>query len=321
MPFAGWQNKDVIEPRGQELVDRYKKNYNIPVCAHVTEEMILAHWELEKRLTKELLESNLDNRWETFERCYSTLYGEFDWLNRLVGTGTTEPPSQRFENWVSLIGKPPKKVYEVGCGKGEMIAYLASLGFECSATEITRERGEKHVSEHPNLSWKISDGVHLERFEVPNSYDVVISNHVVEHLHPDDLFDHFEGVLSILSNGERYIFCTPNMLAGPSDISRVFNYDKTVGLHLKEYTNQELREVLSQVGFKDARAVLEIPSEISRLFGLGIKPMASRIYLDYLCDVEKLISLLPCQAFRRKAAKFSLIVLFSPSIFIIARKQ
>lgn len=164
----------MIEPRGQELINRYKKNYKMPTDADITEEMILKHWELEKRLTKELLESNPENRWEVFERCYSTLYSELWWLNQFIDAGSTLPPSKRYKNWVELIGQPPKKIYEIGSGKGEMITYLASCGFKCRATEITREHGKKYVPEYSNLSWSISDGVHLERFETSNSYDVVI---------------------------------------------------------------------------------------------------------------------------------------------------
>ena len=309
------------EPRGQELIDRYKKNYNIPVDANITEDMILAHWELEKRLTKELLACNPENRWEVFERCYSTLYGELWWLNQFIDTGSTISPSQRYKDWVYLIGPPPKKIYEVGSGKGEIITYLASCGFECRATEITRERGKKYVSEHSNLSWGISDGVHLERFEAPNSYDVVISDQVIEHLHPDDLYEHFKGVLSILSSGGRYIFATPHRYVGPSDVSRVFKCDKPMGMHLKEYTYQELKELLEQAGFKDIYAVLRIPAKITNLFGIYIKPKASRTYLTYLCAVEKLIQLLPRQTFRRTAAILSMFILFSPSIFIIAQKE
>jgi cyclopropane fatty-acyl-phospholipid synthase-like methyltransferase len=157
----------MMEPRGQKLIDRYKRNYHIPTDAKVTEEMILAHWELEKRLTKELLQSNSENRWEVFERCYTTLYDELWWLNQFTGTGSTISPSQRYKNWIELVGQPPKKIYEIGSGKGTLIAHLASCGFECRATEITHERGKKYVSEHSNLSWGISDGVHLERFEPP----------------------------------------------------------------------------------------------------------------------------------------------------------
>ena len=75
---------------------------------------------------------------------------------------------------------------------GTRKTYLASLGFKCRATEISHERGQKHVSESPNLSWDISDGVHLNRFEETNSFDIVISDQVVEHLHPDDLHDILE---------------------------------------------------------------------------------------------------------------------------------
>lgn len=170
------------EPRGQELINRYRKNYNIPVDANITEEMILAHWELEKRLTRQLLESSPENRWETFDRCYTTLYSELEWVNKLADSGTTLPSSQLYEIWPCLIGEPSKEIYETGSGKGELITYLAGCGYKCKGTEITHERGKKHVSGHPNLSRDISDGVHLDEFEDTNSYDVVVSNQVIEHI-------------------------------------------------------------------------------------------------------------------------------------------
>jgi len=311
----------MMEPRGQELVDRYKKFFNMSFDAGVTEEMILAHWELEKRSTKELLESIPENRWETFERSYGTLYGELDWLNRLVNASSTLQPSELYRDWIHLIGEPPKRIYEVGSGTGELISYLASCGFECRATEITRERGQKHVSECSNLSWASSDGIHLDEVEAPNSYDVVVSNCVVEHQHPDDLYDHFKGVLSILSSGGSYIFYTPHVCTGPWDISRVFKYDRPIGMHLKEYAYQELKELLAQAGFRETCAVLLVATRTSRFLPLGVKPKASRIYLIYLCFLEKLILLLPRQALRRKAAMLSRAVLFSRGVFIVARKE
>ncbi len=201
------------------------------------------------------------------------------------------------------------------------MTYLASCGFKCKATEITRERGRKYVSAHPNLSWGISDGVYLERFEALDSYDVAISDQVIEHLHPDDLYEHFKGVFSILSSGGKYIFRTPHRYIGPSDVSKVFKCDRPMGMHLKEYTYQELKELLERAGFKDIYAVLRIPMKITQLFGIYVKPKASRTYLDYLCAVEKLISLLPRQTFRRKAARLLMLILFSSSIFIIAQKE
>ena len=308
------------EPRGQQLIRRYKKHYGIPVDAQVTEEMILRHWELEKRLTTELLASNPDNRWQVFQRCYNTLYGELEWLNQLIGADVKTPPSRLHENWLYLIGQPPKRVYEIGSGKGEMITYLASRGFECKATEISQERGQRHTPDSPNLSWGISDGVHLGRFEAPDSYDVVISNQVIEHLHPDDLYEHFKGVLFILSRGGRYIFATPHRFAGPSDISRVFKCDRPMGMHLREYTHQELKELLVLAGFKDVRAVFRVPPQIGGVLRRWVRPRASRRYLTYLCVVEKLISALPRHRLRRKVTWLARVAFVFPNIFIVAEK-
>lgn len=140
-----------------------------------------------------------------FERCYTRLYSGIKWLKLPSDSNNRLPSFELYKNWLYLIGSPSKKIYEIGSGQGELISFLARCGFNCKATEITRERGQKCVSGHPNLSWGVSDGVHLERFESQNSYDAVISNQVIEHLHPDGLLDHFKGVLSILSAGGGYV--------------------------------------------------------------------------------------------------------------------
>jgi len=307
----------VKEPRGLELISRYKKFYHIPANADITEDMILRHWEMEKRLTKELMGSNAENRWETFERCYSTLFSELEWLNQFVETDNKISPYKRYRDWVYLIGKPPKRIYEIGSGKGGMISYLASCGFDCKATEITHERGQRFVPQQQNLSWGISDGVHLDKFEAPDSYDVVISDQVIEHLHPDDLYEHFKGIEYILSSEGRYIFKTPHKFIGPGDVSKVFKCSMPMGMHLKEYTYGQLKGILLQAGFGSVYAVFRVPLKISFL---GLKPRASRIYFGYLCFIEKLISLLPDRSVRSKLAWLATIILFSPSIFIVAQK-
>jgi hypothetical protein len=114
-----------VGPRGSELIRRYKKNYGIPHEADITEAMILHHWELERQLTAELLWSRPENRWDTFDRCYTRLYTELEWLNRYVGKADSVPPAVRFDRWVELIGPPPKSVYEIWSGKGDLTAGTA----------------------------------------------------------------------------------------------------------------------------------------------------------------------------------------------------
>jgi len=307
------------EPRGQKLIKRYKENYEIPPNIDISEEMILKHWNLERSLTKQLIESTFENRWETFERCYSTLFAELFWLNISVGTAVTKISSNQYSIWTEVIGDPPLYVYEIGSGKGGLINYLANSGYVCKGTEITRQRGERYVPEHSKISWGISDGVHLNQFEKADTFDVVISNQVIEHIHPDDLLEHFNGVRTILTKGGRYIFTTPHKYFGPSDISRVFNCDKPEGMHLKEYTYREINEFVKKSGFKKISAVQSL-RRINRFPGLVIKTKSSSLLFYYFRMVEKFISVFPKQTQRRKIAIILKYILFKNSMFIVIQK-
>lgn len=310
------------EPRGQELINRYRSNYGIPVEVPLTENIILEHWKLEKQLTQELLDSTPTNRWEVFERSYTTLYSKLEWLNKYMDRDKEISPEILYKDWVYLIGAPSKKIYEVGSGRGEMISYLAGLGHECKATEITRERGEKHVSTGlDNLEWGISDGVNFEQFEPFNAYDFVISNQVIEHMHPDDLTEHCKNVRSILKPEGKYIVCAPHVWHGPADISAVFKYDKAIGMHLKEYTNYEIYKCLKGAGFKKVSSVYIAPKIFIHFFGLKDIPRVSFIYTVYLFLIEKIFSLIPRIFVDRKIKSFAKTLLFPSNIFIVAQKN
>jgi len=308
------------EPRGQELIERYREVYGVLQGSEITVEMVLRHWELEKLLTRELLDSAEEHRWEIFERCYSKLYGELDWLNRMDDGRDSIPADVRYAEWPQLIGPPPRTVYEIGSGKGRLIRFLVECGYECKATEVTRERGEKWVEEHPNLIWGNSDGVHLGRFEPAGSWDVVISDQVIEHLHPDDLVDHFLGTFEILKPGGRYVFSTPHRSIGPSDVSAVFNCDTSHGMHLKEYTYSEIVEALSSAGYGRITSPVRLLWKIQGKLGWHSRIRCSQLYLCYLRLMERQIERIPRQLWRRKAAKILRILLFSPAIWIVAEK-
>ena len=64
------------------------------------------------------------------------------------------------------------------------------------------------------MTWGETDGVHLDMFKLPESYDAVISNQVIEHLHRDDLAIHFRAAWRVLRPGGRYVFATPHCTQG-----------------------------------------------------------------------------------------------------------
>jgi SAM-dependent methyltransferase len=109
-----------------------------------------------------------------------------------------------------------------------------------------------------NFRHVLIDGVHIP---LPDeSVDVVVSNQLMEHLHPDDAADQLNEIARILRVGGHYICVTPNRLHGPHDSSARFDdlpcpiVDGTyiaTGLHLKEYTNAELSELFRASGFRN----------------------------------------------------------------------
>lgn len=305
-----------MEPRGTELVERYKANYSISAASSVSEAMILAHWELEQELTRDLLASTPTNRWDTFERCYSRLYRELEWLNRLVGESAPKKLQKYFRKWQRAIGAPPQDIYEIGSGKGALITFLAQQGFTCTATEVTRERGEKCCAgATPNLVWSVSDGVHLDKFEPAERYNVALSDQVFEHLHPEDIAEHLRSVYRILKARGRYILSTPHRLCGPHDVSRVFKCDVPRGMHLKEYTYREVVAALKRAGFTRCSYAFP-PGNNSRL-----RSLVGRTYLPVLMAAESCLAMLPSQKVRRLGAKvLRKIGLFSQNVSLIAEK-
>ncbi|MBD2513684.1 methyltransferase domain-containing protein [Nostoc sp. FACHB-973] len=311
-----------MEPRGIELITRYKRNYGIPAELEISEEMILEHWELEKKLTNQLIESKLENRWEVFEQAYTNLYSKLEWQNSFALDSKQTQPVEKYKTWLQIIGSPPKKIYEIGSGKGEMISYFAKCGFECKATEVTRERGSKHINDSlPNLSWGNSDGVNLDRFEQTEYYDLVVSSQVVEHFHPDDLTTHFKSAYKILNNQGKYVFTTPHCHTGPHDISLVFGYDEPQGMHLKEYTYRELKNSLMISGYKFVYCAA--PANLAKLLStIGIQKEAIGIfYLNMMLIVENLLFAIPSKKQRRLFSKLlRKVYLFADNIFLVAQK-
>lgn len=294
-----------------DLVSRYIANYDL--SEPVKLEQILQHWNLERQLRRELLSAPATDRWRIFDEGYTRLYRELWWLNQC----SVDPPDESFLEWLDLAGSTSNKVYEIGSGKGHLMRMLARAGLTCTATEITRERGKKWVTT-PGIEWKTTDGVHLDQFEHPNTYDLVVSNQVVEHIHPDDVADHLRSVAVILKPGGRYLMATPHCYFGPADVSRVFRSGECLGLHLKEYTYRELIAAAKRAGFKKISASLRFPG-ILRRRSRWFRSRASRLYLAYLQIVERVLEPLP-QQIRRLLVPLLRVALFRANIFLVLEK-
>lgn len=309
---------DSAEPRGKELLRRYRKNYKIADNYTLTEDMILTHWELEKNLAKTILNSNKENRWEMVSECYTELYEKLAWLNTYVDTKLSISSEEIYTDYLQLLAKPPKKIYEIGSGKGGLIRFLSSMGYLCKGTEITSLRGGNLTEKGDTLSWGVSDGVHLGEFETKERYDYVISNHVIEHFHPDDIVDHFKGVFTILKMDGEYLLKTPHRFAGPADVSRVFKKKECMGMHLKEYSYAELKLVAEKTGFNKIEAILVIPRKFRQLLRIHRVFIKGTWLLYLFILLEFIMKVLPGHSLRNIFCRKTKLLF---SIFLVLKKS
>jgi SAM-dependent methyltransferase len=298
-----------------DLVARYRANYGLGADLRLTEDMVLTHLRLERRLAEELLSSTPERRADVFERCYSELYRSLPWL----GTGGDRTDARELAErgmWSILIGPPPRDVYEVGSGTGALARHLSALGYRCRATEITGERGDRRGE--GGLTWGRTDGVHFDEFEPAAAFDAVISDQVIEHLHPDDLVPHLRSARSILRPGGRIAFATPHAFSGPHDVSRVFELDVPVGMHLHEYTYEELTRALAEAGLTVIGTPLRLPATVRARLGGHPRGFVSAAYLRYLIVLERLLRRLRPRR-RRRAAAALRAALFPQNIVLVAQ--
>lgn len=293
----------------QELVERYRKNYGLGPDIGI--EHVRAHATLEYALTGELLASSPENRWNVFSDAYSRLYEQLPWLNAGTNESNLYPD---IEAWGRLIGTG-KRVFEVGSGKGQLISFLASRGNTCVGTEITKERGKKHVTRLSNLTWNTTDGVNLTTFESSDSFDFIISDQVFEHLHPDDHVLHLSEALRLLRPGGRYILRAPHGSSGPHDLSLVFGFDRPVFMHLFEPSYKDMRRKFQTAGYTTVKAVLPPYFHFSRL----CRP--SKAFLYYQLIAEHLEEILcPTQRARSLFRRIGRFALVRGSVWVVAER-
>lgn len=143
---------------------------------------------------------------------------------------------------------------EVGAGDGAVARQVAPLVEHTLALDVTDALA---LPDDPavGFQFRVFDGFDLS---VPaGSLDVVYSNDVIEHLHPEDAFDHSVAIYRALRAGGVYVCVTPNRLSGPHDISRHFA-DTPQGFHLHEYTATELADLLRHAGFSRVQMVVTV---------------------------------------------------------------
>ncbi len=97
----------------------------------------------------------------------------------------------------------PRRVLEIGCGKGRLLQALHDAGHQVSAIDA-----EQDALDHcpPGLDVQVADGARLPFDD--DCFDLVLSFDVIEHIPDTDR--HLEEVRRVLKSDGHYLLQTPN---------------------------------------------------------------------------------------------------------------
>lgn len=209
-------------------------------------------YDFERSLADELRTTSRENRARAYEDKYEALFA----FLRSIGYLQAETPFGELEYNIDLLRclvPIPSSVLEIGSGTGNIAVALAALGHEVVASEVADFPLSMLRQRVSGTSVRVVRANALT-FEIPQQFDLVWSNDLIEHLHPEDAPIHLRLVWKHLKPGGRYALVTPNRYSGPHDISAGF--DKVPrGFHLKEWSYRELEIALKSAGYRRVRTV------------------------------------------------------------------
>ncbi len=213
------------------------------------------HYQIEKKLANRLRNASRQER----RNLYSSLYDEMfklvplhPQLVRKSSPSETEAAVATQMNFIKPFLDNNTTFLEVGPGDCAIAFAVSRLAKQVYAVDVSDEITQG-LTMPPNFQLMLSNGSNVP---LPaHSIDVAYSNHLMEHLHPDDAFEHLKNIHHTLVHGGVYICITPNRLHGPHDISKYFD-EVATGFHLKEYTTLELIRIFKKVGFSRVRVYI-----------------------------------------------------------------
>jgi SAM-dependent methyltransferase len=229
-----------------------------------TIEQLRAHYEIERDLANRLRNASRQERRYLYSSLYDELYKRVPLhpqLTRKASPRETElAVSAQIQFIKPFLGKDIAFL-EVGPGDCALSFEAAKSASKVYAVDVSDKITES-VARPPNFHLILSDGSSIPL--PPNSVNLAYSNHLIEHLHPDDTFEQLENIFQAMAPSGICICITPNRLSGPHDISRYFDQVAT-GFHLKEYSILELSSLFRKVGFSRVRIYIGVKGKYAGL--------------------------------------------------------
>ena len=264
-----------------------------PLPKNRSVESLENHYNVEKMLADRLRNSSKEERKNILATMYSELFEkvpDHSRLTRRVSESETLAYNQSKFSLIKRFLKKNSTFVEIGAGDCQFAYECAKFVSKVIAVEIIDQRPET-VKSPDNFRLCIYSG---EDVDIDSeSVDLIFSDQLLEHLHPEDVEKHLSVQLRILKPNGLYFLRTPHAFTGPHDISKYFS-DTPQGFHMREYTFLSVRDLAVQVGYSKVRCLLGVKGRFSVFV-----PFA------YVSVVESLLSMLKPRS-RRMIAEWIL---------------
>ena len=226
-----------------------------PLPQDRTYKQVLNHYLVEKAIADKLKSASREERKVIYATMYDELFRQVPDHPRLIRRKDERLTQIENESKLSLVRNflnASDIFVEFAPGDCRFAMEVARYVKRVYAVDISDQRDQTFAMPR-NFSLLIYDGYTLDKIH-GSSVDLVFSDQLIEHLHPEDTKLHFELVYHILKPGGKYVFRTPHAFMGPSDVSMFFSR-KPQGFHLKEWTYTELNKLLKELHFKEICAI------------------------------------------------------------------
>jgi SAM-dependent methyltransferase len=190
----------------------------------------------------------------------------------------------RLTEWCRSLVPPGRKVLDVGCGRGDVLAAVApreALGIDLSPAMVSEAQ---HA--YPNYDFRVQA---FEDFEGDGSFDVALLVNTLEYMH--DVGRVLDRIHAALRDGGRLLLTTANPIWSP-----VFTAASKLGLRIPEceriyLTNEDVVNMLHLHGFEPVYKQMDLllPKRIPLVSDVT-NWVASRLPVIHLAGSTQLIA-------------------------------
>ena len=152
---------------------------------------------------------------------------------------------KHFKPYIQIIKKYKikGKALDVGCGAGHLLTLMSKEGLRVHGLEITEKLAKALQNDFKIYCCEIGD-----KKLSKNKYDLITSNHVLEHI--EDIDNFIKNLNKLLNNNGHALLAVPYISGLIPNILRSKWYGLGYGQHLNFFSNESLRILFEKNGFE-----------------------------------------------------------------------